>query len=277
MAILSIQSHVVYGYVGNKAAVYPLQSMGYDVWPVNTVQFSSHTGYKNWQGDVFSREHIKKVINALEGMESIGQCRAILSGYMGSQDICFEVKETVERFKARNDKLLYLCDPVMGNVNCFVKPEVVDFFKNNLIADIITPNQFEAEMLSGVKINNVQDLKETANDFHNLGIKVVVITGVKCPSLEDLCVFVSDGAGQYVIPVREYDFEVSPNGTGDLFSAVFLGSYLSHHNALEAVKSAVYFMDLVLRNTFEAKIRELQVISARYDNKIKSEILAISL
>jgi pyridoxine kinase len=277
MGILSIQSHVVYGYVGNKSAVYPLQSMGYDVWPVNTVQFSSHTGYENWRGDVFSREHISSVINAIEALGAIEQCQAIISGYMGSQDICLEVAETVDRFKAKNDKIIYLCDPVMGNSNCFVKPEVVDFFKTGLRADIITPNQFEAEMLSGIKINNTQDLPKVAAHFHELGIKIVVITGIKGLSKYTLAIFISDGVEQQLIAMQEYDFKIPVNGTGDLFTAVLLGTYIVTKNAIEAAKNAAYYLDLVTKNTFAAKCRELQVISTRYDALNKHNIESIDI
>ncbi len=279
MGILSIQSHVAFGYVGNKAAVYPLQSMGYDVWPVNTVQFSSHTGYKDWRGDVFSREHINSVIKGIESIGAIGKCEAIISGYMGSEDICLEVMDTVKRFKAQNYKTFYLCDPVMGNSNCFVKPEVVEFFKNKLSADIITPNQFEAELLSNIKINNFKDLKKIATYFHNLNVSVVVITGIK--NLERLngnsCVFVSDGTDQHIIITKEYDFKIPPNGTGDLFSAVLLGTYLTTRNALSAAKNAAYYLDLVVKNTFDAKDRELRVLSTRYSSLTKNNIESIDI
>ena len=176
MSILSIQSHVVYGYTGNKAAVYPLQTMGYDVWPVHTVQFSNHTGYKSWKGKIFSREHIREVINGIEELGVTNNCQGILSGYMGSAEICEEVLETVQRFKKTNNDLIYLCDPVIGKQNRYVRPEIVEFFLKNLSADIITPNQFEAETLSGMKITNTNDVKAVAEKFHGLGIKIVIIT-----------------------------------------------------------------------------------------------------
>ncbi|GAK73834.1 pyridoxal kinase, partial ['Chrysanthemum coronarium' phytoplasma] len=112
--ILSIQSHVVYGYVGNKAAVYPLQNMNFDVWPINTVQFSNHTGYQKWQGQIFNKQNI---VDLVEGLFALGvekQCQAILTGYMGSLYICEAVLEIVARFKRTNPDILYLCDPVMG-------------------------------------------------------------------------------------------------------------------------------------------------------------------
>lgn len=266
-SILSIQSHVAYGYVGNKAATFPLQSMGYDVWPVNTVQFSNHTGYGKWQGEIFTREHIKRVIQGIEALEVTDKCVAILSGYMGSSEICHEVLETVQRFKARNPNILYLCDPVMRNNSCFVKPEVSDFFKNHLEADIITPNQFEAEMLSGITIKRTQDLKNAAHQLHSSHAKIVIITGVKVKDLDDeLYVFISYDDNAYAIKTKEYNFTISPNGSGDLFSAVFLGSLLTTNNPLESLQRTVYFVDQVMRNTFEAQSRELLVTSVNYSS-----------
>lgn len=268
MAILSIQSHVAYGYVGNKAAVYPLQSMGHEVWPVNTVQFSNHTGYGKWQGEVFSRAHIQNVIKGIEDLGIIQQCDAILSGYMGSREIAGEVQETVDYFKSKKPNLIYLCDPVIGSTSCFVKPEVFDFFKTQLRADVITPNQFEAESLSDIKINSSQDLKSVAQYFHSLGVKIVVITGLKLPdvSSETLYVFISFDNTTALIEVKEYAFSISPNGTGDLFSAVFLGSFLSTTDPLKSLQRTVYLTDQVMKNTFDSKGRELKIISVNYAN-----------
>ncbi len=281
MSILSIQSHVAYGYVGNKAAVYPLQSMGYDVWPINTVQFSNQTGYGKWQGEIFSREHIRNVVNGIEDLGVMNQCEAILSGYMGSRDICHEVQDIVKNFKSKNPNLIYLCDPVIGNTSCYVKPEVLEFFKTSLWADIITPNQFEAEILSGIKIENINDLKKATHYFHDLGINLVVITGVKVPDLfsNGLSVVISHDNLFYAVKANEYIFETAPHGTGDLFSAVFLGSYLATKDSLLSLQRTVYFADQVLKNTFDTRSKELKIISVNYA-KVASEglpeFLAIS-
>ena len=185
---------------------------------------------------------------------------------MGSSDIAHEVQDAVEQFRAKDPEFLYLCDPVIGNTNCFVKPEVLEFFKTNLRADIITPNQFEAETLSGIKITDKDNLKKVAQYFHELGVKIVVITGVKLPTLsaQDLYVFIAYEQGYNLIKVKEYPFPIPPNGTGDLFSAVFLGTYLSTKNALESLRRTVYFTDQVMKNTFDAKSRELKIISVNY-------------
>ncbi|MBM4210982.1 MAG: pyridoxal kinase [Gammaproteobacteria bacterium] len=265
-SILSIQSHVTYGYVGNKAAVYPLQTIGFDVWPINTVQFSNHTGYGKWQGEIFSKEHI---ISLVDGIFDIGQahkCTAILSGYMGSRAICEAVKEIVLKFKAINHNLIYLCDPVIGNNSCYVKPEVLDFFKNELSADIITPNQYEAEVLSGININTRQDLIAVAHYFHKLKIKIVVITGVKLGDDVNLDIFASDGQQSYIVTSPEYHFNIPISGTGDLFSSTFLGAYLQYNDIGLALQYATFYLQSAIEKTIEAGERELQVLAVEYKN-----------
>ncbi len=261
MSILSIQSHVTYGYVGNKAAVYPLQAMGYDVWPVNTVQFSNHTGYGKWKGQIFSAEHIVDVIDGIEELGVMDDCEAIISGYMGSLEICKVVSDAVMRFKKQNKALIYLCDPVMGSKNCYVKPEVLKFFCNELSADIITPNQFEAEMIAGITIRSVSDLEAVANHFHMRGVKILVITSVELDG--GIYVLVSEQNGKYLVAIKNHEAQI--NGTGDLFSAVYLGSYLKHGNALLATQHAVYYTEQAINATIETSSRELQVLKVGYD------------
>jgi pyridoxine kinase len=263
--ILSIQSHVAYGYVGNKAAVFPLQSMGYDVCPINTVQFSNHTGYGKWQGEIFDAKHIIKIANGIEDIGQAHKCKAILSGYMGSKEICEAVQKIVKKYKSINPDLLYLCDPVMGGNTCHVKSEVVDFFKEGLLADIITPNQYEAEILSNIKINNINDLKAIATYFHEKEIKIVVITGIAISEKPDmLFIFVSDNKNQYIIKTEEYNFSPPINGTGDLLSALFLGYYLKTKDVGKSLQYSVYFTQKVLDNTYDMEETELQILSEKY-------------
>jgi pyridoxine kinase len=263
--ILSIQSHVSYGYVGNKAAVFPLQSMGFDVAPINTVQFSNHTGYGKWQGEIFSANHMMNIAKGIEDIGQASKCEAILSGYMGSKEICEAVQKIVKRYRSINPNLLYLCDPVMGGKTCFVKLEVVDFFKRSLLADIITPNQYEAELLSNTEIKDIKSLKTVAKRFHENEIKIVVITGISIPELPDtLYVFVSDNKNQYIIKTNAYDFPTPINGTGDLLSALFLGYYLKVKEIARAIQYSIYFMQKVLENTYSIKETELQVLSEKY-------------
>lgn len=263
--ILSIQSHVVYGYVGNKAAVFPLQSMGYDVCPINTVQFSNHTGYGKWQGEIFDAEHIIKIANGIEDIGQAHKCKAILSGYMGSKEICEGVQQIVKKYKAINPGLLYLCDPVMGGDTCHVKSEVIDFFRENLMADIITPNQNEAEILSNIKIKDIKSLKTAAKYFHEKEIKIVIITGITISEKPNmLFIFVSDNKNKYIVKTEEYKFFTPINGTGDLLSALFLGYYLKTKDIGKTLQYSIYFIQKVLCNTYNLKETELQVLSEKY-------------
>lgn len=266
MGILSIQSHVVYGYVGNKAATYPLQSMWYDVWPINTVQFSRHTGYKKWEGQVFTQDHISSLLKGVEDAGLIGKCEAVLSGYMGASETCSAVLDAISRFKFYNDKIIYLCDPVIGNSDCYVNPKVKEFFKSKLKADIITPNHFEAEVLSDIKISSVEALKKAAQYFHDKDIGIVVITGVSFPFLDKnkLAVFVSDKKTQNLI-LTEKQGSAPISGTGDLFASIFLGKYLHTKDALDAAKKAVLLTEEAVKNS--KNLDELNVISVDYNKE----------
>ena len=97
--VLSIQSHVAYGHVGNASAVFPLQRLGIEVWPVHTVQFSNHTGYGEWTGRVFDGQAIDEVVQGIADRGVLGRCDAVLSGYLGSADIGHAVTGAVARVR----------------------------------------------------------------------------------------------------------------------------------------------------------------------------------
>jgi pyridoxine kinase len=242
--------------------------MGYDVWPVNTVDFSNHTGYGKWHGQVFSGEHVKGIVDGIINLGVSHKCQGILSGYMGSRDICEAVYDIVKSFKTKHPNILYLCDPVIGDGKCYVKPEVLEFFKQHLHADVITPNQYEAEVLSGMKVHSVDGLKRMADHFHNIGIKIVVITGIKIPEVQthELAVFMSTTNGSYMIKVPKYKFTTQPTGTGDLLSALFLGHLVKTQDPVEALRHTVYFIDKAVNNTLTHSSPELMVTSVHYDS-----------
>jgi len=153
MNILSIQSHVAYGHVGNSAAVFPLQRMGVEVWPVHTVQFSNHPGYGAWRGRTLSAATIRLVVQGIEERGVLGECDGVISGYLGSSDTGEAVLESVGRVKGANPAARYCCDPVIGDVaqGVFVRRGIPEFIKERMlpIADVVTPNQFELEHIPG--------------------------------------------------------------------------------------------------------------------------------
>jgi pyridoxine kinase len=270
MNILSIQSHVTYGFVGNKAGNFPLQCMGFDVWPVNTVQFSNHTGYPSYTGQIFAASHIQDIIDGLNKNNLLQKCDAILTGYMGSEEICKQAYAVVDQIKKINPNAVYLCDPVIGNTNCYVKPEVLKFFKNSLKADIITPNQFEAETLTGFKITNTESAKKCIKELQKNCSPIVVITGCKLEEYPDLLCTVSldENNNLFVVKNKEQLSTLPINGTGDLFSALFLGKYLKSKDILKSTEFAIHYLDKVINNTISQKTRELQVLSERYSDPI---------
>lgn len=285
MNILSLQSHVSYGYVGNKAATFPLQSLGFDVWPINTVQFSNHTGYGSWQGDVFSPEHIRSLVKGLEALDLAQRCNAVLSGYIGDKAIGCVILETVQRFRKANPNLVYLCDPVMGDPGgkgCFVKKDIPVFFREACleVADIITPNHFEAEILCRKKINTVEQLQQACSFFHAKGVKIVVITRLqlkKQPGSEPYSDFLSIKAGPNwlaIMPPLTLSYPL--NGSGDLFSALYLGHYLLTKKPLLAFERAITTTHKVISDTVNAKQRELKVIN-NYCDPVPNMITLVPL
>ena len=110
MNILSIQSHVAYGHVGNAAATFPLQRLGAEVWPIHTVQFSNHPGYGGWRGEVFGASLIRELLQGIEERGVLSSCDGVLSGYMGSAEIGAAILDAVRRIKSTNGKARYGCD-----------------------------------------------------------------------------------------------------------------------------------------------------------------------
>ena len=161
VSILSIQSSVAYGHVGNSAAVFPLQRLGVEVWPVHTVHFSNHTGYGEWRGPLLPADDVRAVIRGVEERGAFPGVDAVLSGYQGGEDIGDVILDAVARVKAANPDAIYACDPVMGNARsgCFVHPAIPVLLRERVVpaADLITPNQFELGFLTGTEPRTIEE------------------------------------------------------------------------------------------------------------------------
>src|SRR3954447_16952789 len=159
MDMLSIHSHVAYGHVGNDAATFPLQRIGVEVWAIHTVQFSNHTGYGAWAGRVFDGPMIDELVGGIADRGVLPSCDGVISGYMGSADIGNAILSAVARVRAANPAATYCCDPVIGDVGrgVFVRPGIAEFMRDRAVpaADIITPNQFELDLLSGLETKSL--------------------------------------------------------------------------------------------------------------------------
>ncbi|MBX8466829.1 pyridoxal kinase PdxY [Deinococcus sp. RIT780] len=271
--ILSIQSWVSFGHVGNAAAVFPLQRLGFEVWAIHTVQFSNHTGYGAWTGAVFPPEAVADLIDGIEAREVLPECGAVLSGYMGSEGTVAAVVDAVRRVRTANPEALYACDPVMGDVGrgVFVRPELPDLIAAQAIpeADIVTPNQFELELLTGVTVDTLEHALDAARALRERmragGPRVVLLTslvrsGAPENSIETLAV-TDDGAWLCRTPLLPLD--PPRNGTGDAIAALFLGHYLKSGQAAQALSLSMSALFGLLSRTHAAGTREIQLVAAQ--------------
>lgn len=267
MKILSIQSAVAYGHVGNSAAVFPLQRIGVEVLPVYTVNFSNHTGYGAWRGPLIGPADVREVITGIEERGVFGQIDAVLSGYQGGEGIGDVIIDAVARVKAANPNAVYACDPVMGNAKsgCFVAPAIPILLRERVVpvADIITPNQFELGFLTETEPDTLESTLDSVDLARAMGPRTVLVTSVERPDREEETIemLAVDDEGAWLVQTPHLPMKA--NGSGDVTAALFTAHYVetgSAQTALERTASSVY--DL-LQATLDSGERELQLIEAQ--------------
>ena len=271
--ILSIQSWVSYGHVGNAAAVFPLQRLGFEVWAIHTVQFSNHTGYGAWTGTVFPPEGVAELLSGIEARGVLPSCTAVLSGYMGSEGTVGAVVEAVRRVREANPAALYCCDPVMGDVGrgVFVRPELPDLIRAEAVpqADIVTPNQFELELLTGRRVTTLQEALDAARmlraTLRQGGPRIVVVTSLvreDAPEGVIETLAVTEG-GAWLCRTPLLPLDPPRNGTGDAIAALFLGHFLQGADAGQALSLSMSALYALLERTHRAGTREIQLVAAQ--------------
>ncbi len=265
MGVLSIQSRVAYGCVGQSAAQLPLQRLGLEVWPVDTVRFSNHPGYGSWTGRVLEAGEVADIIGGIGARGVFGECEAVLSGYLGSAETGQVVLDAVAAVRRENPDALYLCDPVMGDhkEGLYVPEPVRDFFCRHALpaADVITPNAFELSLLSGRPVTGPHEAADAARVIMSGGRPgVVVATSVPGDGRRLDTVCVTRRAAWAVSTPR---LSLSAKGAGDVFSALFLGHYLKDRNPRRAVAGAVSSLFGILRQTALVQADELFLTRAQ--------------
>lgn len=267
--ILSVQSFVSYGHVGNSSVVFPLQRMGFQVWPIHTVQFSNHTGYGAWKGSVFEPELVNEVFLGIKERGVIAKCNAMLTGYMGSAQLGNVMKNIYQQLHEANSEVIYCCDPVIGDVGrgVFVQPGIPEFFREQLVpmASIITPNLFELEYLSDIKITDLESAIAASRKLIQQGPKIVLLTSLLLPhdSHEFIYMLASNKDESFL--VKTPLLPISVNGAGDLTSALFTAFYLKDKNIQSALEACVSRVYAVLEKTHQQGTREIQLIEAQED------------
>jgi pyridoxine kinase len=278
MNILSIQSHVAYGHVGNASAVFPLQRLGHEVWPVNTVQFSNHTGYGAWRGQVFGRDLIDDCVAGIDERGVLPSCDGVLSGYMGSADIGEAILDAVARVRAANPNARYACDPVIGDVGrgVFVRPGIPEFLRSRALpaADLVTPNQFELEYLTAAAATDRASAKAAVARLHAMGPSVVMVTSLQTAETPADCLdaLASDGTTTWI--ARSPRLPIAVNGAGDAIAALFFVHWLETRSAGVALSRAVSSVFGLLKRTADAGSREILTIAAQDEFVAPSRIIA---
>ena len=267
MNILSIQSHVAYGHVGNSAAVFSLQRMGVEEWPIHTVQFSNHTGYGNWQGRMFDAGLIREVMGGIEQRGALSECDGVLSGYMGGADVGAAILDAVAAVKRANPSARYACDPVIGDAgrDIFVARDIPEFMKERAVpaADIITPNQFELDYLAGCESRTLADVLAAVKIVHGLGPHAVLVTSLQTEDTpaDAIDLLASDATGRFRLRTPKLPLIV--NGAGDAIAALFFAHYLRSGRIEEALSRATSAIFGVLTKTAEVSASEIQLIAAQ--------------
>lgn len=263
MNVLSIQSGVVYGHVGNSTAQFCLQRLGHEVWRIDTVRFSNHPGHGGLVGEVTQAAEITRLVDGLAARGWIPGCDALLTGYLGAVEQGPVVLETARRLRAANPASLWLLDPVIGDDGrVFVKPGIPEFMRDQAApaADILTPNAFELAWLTGMKTDGIDAAIAAARRLRGEGHVVVVATGVTAPGGDIATVAVHDGGVEVVTTPR---IPVAVSGTGDSFAALFLARLLTTRSVAEALGHATSALCALLRVTAASRARELELIAAQ--------------
>ena len=272
MRFVSIQSHVAYGHVGNSAAVFPLQRIGHEVWPVLTVNFSNHTGYGAWGGPAIAADDVRAVVAGIEDRGVLPTVDGVLSGYLGGEEIVDVVLDAVARVKAANPDATYTCDPVMGNANsgCFVAPTIPPLIRERAVphADIITPNQFELGFMTHTEPDTLASTLESADRARDLGPRTVLVTSVLRPDRETLPdgsspieMLAVDDAGAWIVQTPH--LPIKANGSGDVTSALFTAHYRETGSAATALERTASSVFDLLRATIDSGERELRIVQAQ--------------
>jgi pyridoxine kinase len=270
MSVISIQSQVAYGHVGNSAAAFPMQMHGIDVVAVPTTLLSNRPGYPTIRGRVLDAQLVADLLLGIEERGAVDTCQMILSGYLGSAEIAAVVADFVARAKARNPKLIYCCDPVLGDRDrgLFVHADIPPLVRDLLcpLADIITPNHFEFEWLCGTRATKSDQMIAQAQTLLARGPSTIVVTSAELgdtpdDEIETLAIERTEG-GLKAWRVRTPKLPISPSGTGDLFASLLVSALVGKKDTPEALGHAASAIFAVLERTALSGTVEMRIVES---------------
>lgn len=267
MSVLSIQSHVVYGHVGNSAVSFVLQRLGLEIWPINTVQFSNHTGYADWEGRVTPVNEVQALLQGLSRRNVLPHCEAVLTGYLGLPALGDAVLDAVAMAKAANKKAVWCCDPVMGDEGrgFFVPPAMAEFFKKRALplADFLTPNQFELEQISDVRVSDLDHLRLALKLLHSKGPRLICVTSARFADTPEQALDMVLSVPDQIWRLRLPRLPLSPNGAGDLVAGLILYHALKNFPPKSILEKSGSMIFALLMAMLKLRQSELPLVAAQ--------------
>jgi pyridoxine kinase len=274
--VLSIQSWVASGNVGNTAALFPLQRLGCETWSLNTVAFSNHTGYGKWRGTAVPAEEIATLFEGIAELGILSRCDAVLSGYLGNAEAGAVLLDIVARIKDANPRALFACDPVMGDFEpgWYVPAGVPEFYRDRAlaIADIVTPNRFELEWLIGRSVNTLGEAVAAAAELRERGPGIVLVTSLDLAA-ERITAVATGPDGVWAVETPRLPIEAT--GCGDAAAALFLGWLLKGTPLPEALSKTIAAIYRVVEATMRNDSGELALVAAQDELISPSRAVAI--
>lgn len=236
-----------------------MQVLGFEVDPINSVQFSNHTGYKQgFKGQVLNEKELAEVYSGLVDNDLHKLYTHLLTGYVGNPTFLREIANILKSLRAVNEKLVYVCDPVMGDDGImYVPKELLPIYRDEIVplADIITPNQYEVELLTGKQIQSEKDIWEAVQWFHEKGVGTVAISSSELGSKDTLLAFVSkrvaSGTERFRLAIpKQGNNIIRFTGTGDLFASLFLAhSTLTNYDMGATLERVIASLQAVITKT----------------------------
>ena len=262
--VLSVQSRVAYGHVGNAASVFPLQRLGIEAWALDTVAFSNHTGHGKWRGSVVPAAEIAVLFEGIAALGVLPRIDAVLSGYLGEAATGPVLLDIVGQVRKANPAALFCCDPVIGDVDTgsYVTEGIAEFFRDRALAlaDIVTPNRFELEYLTGRTIANLAEAGEAAAALRALGPGIVLVTSLECAA-ERIAMLAAGPDGVWAVETPR--LPVMLNGCGDVTAALFLARLLRGETLPDALARTAASIYAVIETTMRLERYELALVAAQ--------------
>ena len=256
-AVIVISSHVVRGSVGNRAAVFALETLGFPVWAIPTVVLPWHPGHGRATRIVPPSADFSTLLDDLAASDFLGEVSAVLSGYLGDGEQAPAIARLVDSVKARNPDALYVCDPVIGDAGgLYVPQSTAEAIRDHLLprADLATPNRFELEWLAGSASAGNGDLMRMAA---SLGIARMLVTSAH-PMMDKAQANLFVGSKRALLAEHRH-VEGAPNGPGDLTAALLTGRLLTGQDEEAALQSVTASVFEVLARSVKAGADELRL------------------